>query len=188
MLLDVLKRIIKKTEVTKSVNKNNADHGILFEATNLIIHYGKQIPETFNNDVVKLLGIFISVREPNLKYLGLETMCKLSAINENLIEENDNLKTVLKSLRVNDISIKRRALDLLYLSCTPSTATKIVEELLAYAEDWADIQIKEELVLKIAILAERYAENLIWYIDVVVRLVGTSAGDFVTDDIWHRII
>lgn len=60
-------------------------------------------------------------------------MCKLSAINENLIEENDNLKTVLKSLRVNDISIKRRALDLLYLSCTPSTATKIVEELLAYA-------------------------------------------------------
>lgn len=71
MLLDVLKRIIKKTEVTKSVNKNNADHGILFEATNLIIHYGKQIPETFNNDVVKLLGIFISVREPNLKYLQL---------------------------------------------------------------------------------------------------------------------
>ncbi len=37
-LNDVLTRILTKTEVTKSVNKNNADHGILFEAVNLIIH------------------------------------------------------------------------------------------------------------------------------------------------------
>ena len=43
--------------------------------------------------------------------------------------------------------------------------------MLAYTEEWADLQIKEELVLKIAIVAEKYADNLIWYIDVVVRLV-----------------
>ena len=54
--------------------------------------------------------------------------------------------------------------------CTPNIASKIVEELLAYTEEWADTTIKEELVLKIAILAERYADDLIWYIDVVVRL------------------
>jgi AP-2 complex subunit alpha len=72
---------------------------------------------------------------------------------------------------MNDISIKRRALDLLYLMCNQNIAVKIVEELLAYTEEWADLQIKEELVLKIAILAERFAENQIWYIDVVVRLV-----------------
>lgn len=52
-------------------------HGILFEATNLIISYGKSVPDGFN-DIVKLLGVFISVRDPNLKYLGLETMCKFS--------------------------------------------------------------------------------------------------------------
>lgn len=88
---------------------------------------------------------------------------------------------------MNDISIKRRALDLLYLMCTEKTSTRIVEELLGYAEEWADIQIKEELVLKIAILAERFAENLIWYIDIVVRLVNSS-GEYVTEDIWFRII
>ena len=43
--MEALKKIIKKTEVTKSVNKNNADHGILFEATNLIIHYGPELPD-----------------------------------------------------------------------------------------------------------------------------------------------
>ena len=36
-LTECLTKIIKKTEVTKSVNKNNADHGILFEAANLVI-------------------------------------------------------------------------------------------------------------------------------------------------------
>lgn len=58
---------------------------------------------------------------------------------------------------------------------------------MSYSEDWADASIKEELVLKIAILAERYAEDLVWYVDVVIRLVGSS-GDYVTDDIWFRII
>lgn len=42
-------------------------------------------------------------------------------------------------------------------------------------------------MLKIAILSERFAENLIWYIDVVIRLVNSS-GEFVTEDIWFRII
>lgn len=99
---------------------------------------------------------------------------------------------------MNDISIKRRALELLYLMCTEKTSTRIVEELLGYAEgktkivfdfliEWADLQIKEELVLKIAILSERFAENLIWYIDIVIRLVNSS-GEYVTEDIWFRII
>ena len=48
-----------------------------FEATNLIISYGHRVPDALN-DIVKLLGVFISVKDPNLKYLGLETMCKLS--------------------------------------------------------------------------------------------------------------
>ena len=37
-LHDILDRIVTKTEVTQSVNKNNADHAILFEAINVIIH------------------------------------------------------------------------------------------------------------------------------------------------------
>lgn len=70
---------------------------------------------------------------------------------------------------------------------TPTSSTRIVEELLNYAETSADLQIKDELVLKIAILAEKFADNLYWYVDVVVRMVNSS-GDYVTEDIWFRII
>jgi len=119
------------------------------------------------------------------RYLGLETMCKLVHNNEELIEKH--LSTILKSLKSSDISIKRRALDLLYLMCTQTTAKRIVDELLGYAEEKVDLVIKEELVLKIAILAEKFADDLIWYIDSVIKLISSS-GDFVTDDIWFRII
>ncbi len=116
-LNECLNKIIKKTEVTKSVNKNNADHGILFEAANLVIAYGGAVGMELKGDIFKLLGIFISVKEPNLRYLGLETMCKFAMISTETLEEH--LNTIFKSLRENDISIRKRALELLYLISTP---------------------------------------------------------------------
>jgi len=49
-------KIMTKTEVTKNVNKNNSDHSILFEAFNLIIHYGDKSYEVLREDTIKLLG------------------------------------------------------------------------------------------------------------------------------------
>jgi len=42
------------------------------------------------------------------------------------------------------------------------------------------------MVLKIAILAEKFAENLNWYIDVIIKLIE-FAGDYVSEDIWFRV-
>lgn len=70
--------------------------------------------------------------------------------------------------------------------CNYNNVGKIVEELLNYTEE-TDMAIKEELVLKIAILAERFAPNLTWYLDVMIRLMSNS-GDYITDDIWFRVV
>jgi len=50
-----------------------------------------------------------------------------------------------------------------------------------------EFDLKEELVLKIAILAERYADNIRWYIDVIIKLIE-FAGDYVSEDIWFRVV
>ena len=99
---------------------------------------------------------------------------------------NDQLKTIIESLRDKDMSIRRRSLDLLYQMCNYNNVGKIVEEMLNYSEE-TDMQIKEELVLKIAILTEKFAPNLTWYIDVIIRLLSKS-GDYITHDIWFRVI
>jgi AP-2 complex subunit alpha len=40
-LNDVLTTILTNTEVTKSVNKNNGEHAVLFEAVNIVIKQGE---------------------------------------------------------------------------------------------------------------------------------------------------
>ena len=74
---EILLEIINKTEVTKNVNKNNSDHSILFEAIFLVIHYKDAAFEVLRKDIVSLLGKFISVKEPNIRYLALESMARL---------------------------------------------------------------------------------------------------------------
>ena len=58
------------TEVAKNVNKNNAQHAIVFEAVALAL--ALEADEDLLISAVSMLGKFISVREPNIKYLGLE--------------------------------------------------------------------------------------------------------------------
>lgn len=65
-LMEIL-RVLINVDVTRVVNRNNVNHGILFEATSLIIHYGDSIPQKRMDEVIKRLGVFISVREPNFK-------------------------------------------------------------------------------------------------------------------------
>ncbi|KAI3792826.1 hypothetical protein L2E82_06717 [Cichorium intybus] len=51
----------------------------------------------------------------------------------------------------------------------------------------ADFAMREELVLKAAILAEKFAPDLSWYVDVILQLID-KAGDFVSDAIWSRVV
>jgi AP-2 complex subunit alpha len=87
---EVLDRILTKTEVTKSVNKNNADHAILSSMTKL---------------------------------------AKLGDVGH-LIAEHQN--RILFTLKDGDISIRRRALDLVFAMCNESNAEELVDELLNY--------------------------------------------------------
>ena len=66
------------------------------------------------------------------------------------------------SLREADVSIRRRAMDLLFTMCDSTNADTIVEELLRYLPT-ADFALREELVLKMAIMAERFAPSVQWY-------------------------
>jgi AP-2 complex subunit alpha len=70
--------------------------------------------------------------------------------------------------------------------CDRDSARAIVGELQNYLPQ-SDYAIREELVLKMAILAEKYADDFSWYIDVILNLMS-QAGDFVSDDIWYRVI
>lgn len=186
-LTQVVSKILNETDVSDSINKSNADHAILFESVNLIVCWGSSGPVQLREGAMKLLGKFISVREPNIRYLGLMTMAKLAQLDGGSAENvKKHQSTVLVSLKDSDISVRRRALDLLFVMCDSDNAEKIVDELVAHLV-LADAAIREEMVLKIAILAEKYATDLRWYVDTILKLISIS-GDHVSDPIWHRVV
>ena len=61
----------------------------------------------------------------------------------------------MATLKDADISIRRRGLDLLFTMCNNQNVRDIVDELLKYLEI-ADFTMRDELVLKTAVLAERW--------------------------------
>ncbi|XP_024401232.1 AP-2 complex subunit alpha-2 isoform X2 [Physcomitrium patens] len=183
-LFETLQRILLGTDVVKNVNKNNASHAVLFEALALVMHLNAE--KEMLSQCVALLGKFIAVREPNIRYLGLENMTRMLLV----VDVQDIIKKhqaqIITSLKDPDISIRRRSLDLLYGMCDVTNAKEIVEELLQYLTK-ADFGIREELALKAAILSESFATDLDWYVDVILQLIE-KAGDFVSDDIWYRVV
>ncbi|ONL92845.1 AP-2 complex subunit alpha-2 [Zea mays] len=183
-LFEVLQRILMGTDVVKNVNKNNASHAVLFEALALVMHLDAE--KEMMSQCVALLGKFIAVREPNIRYLGLENMTRMLLVTDvqDIIKRHQ--AQIITSLKDPDISIRRRALDLLYGMCDVTNAKEIVEELLQYL-DTAEFAMREELSLKAAILAEKFAPQLLWYVDVILQLID-KAGDFVSDDIWYRVV
>jgi len=185
-LRSVVSKILTETDVSDSINKSNADHAVLFEAVNLIVCWGPAGPVQLRDGAMKLLGKFISVREPNIRYLGLMTMARLAQLEGSADGVKKHQATVLVSLKDADISVRRRALDLLFVMCDTDNAERIVDELVAHLA-LADAAIREEMVLKIAILAEKYATDLRWYVDTVLKLISIS-GDHVSDPIWHRVV
>lgn len=42
-------------------------------------------------------------------------------------------------------------------------------------------------MLKIAILAEKFATDFKWYVDIILNLIRL-AGDYVSEEVWYRII
>lgn len=184
-LNEALTKIITQTDGGGSVNKSNADHAVLFQAVNLIIHYGHDANERLRHQAMTLLGRFISTRDGNIRYLGLESMARLASL-EGPGPIQKHQQTVLVSLKDADISVRKRALDVLFLICDSENGMEVVTELINHLAA-SDGEMKEAMVLKVAILAEKYAQDLRWYVDSMVQVISL-AGDYVSDDIWHRIV
>jgi AP-2 complex subunit alpha len=168
----------------KNVQQNNAQNAVLFEAINLVIHL-----DTEHNLMVQIssrLGKFIQSRETNVRYLGLDAMTHFAARAETLDPIKRHQNIIINSLRDRDISVRRKGLDLLYSMCDSTNSQPIVNELLKYLQS-ADFAIREEMVLKIAILTEKYATDIQWYVDISLRLIA-MAGDHVSDEVWQRVI
>lgn len=183
-LQTILESILESSrEHIKNQQHSNIQNAILVDAVHL--GFANSMSSSWQRDSVTLLCKFVASTETNLRYLGLEMLGLIASSEEAIRAIQSNQDVILKRLADKDISVRRRALDLIYQSCDGSNAQSVVERLLEYLRT-AEMAIREELVLKIAVLAEKYAADLSWYLDILLKLMHT-AGQNVSDAVWYRV-
>ncbi|EDR27551.1 AP-2 complex subunit alpha-1, putative [Entamoeba dispar SAW760] len=166
----------------KPCNEKTIQMSIIFEVMSIVIKHEK---EEYFEILLPLLGTLVEDKEVNIRYLALDTFVLLGQANYKNVCQN-YLVHILNSLDEPDVTIRRRAVDVLYALCTPQSVRKVVNQLLHVLEN-DEGELKEELVVKISILAEMDPVRDQWYVDTML-LATCLGGEFVRPELWDRVL
>lgn len=174
---DILAQVATNTDSTKNVGNS-----ILYEAVRTILDIDADSGLRVLG--VNILGKFLTNRDNNIRYVALNTLIKVVAVEPNAVQRHRN--TILDCLRDPDISIRRRALDLSFTLINESNVRILIRELLAFLEV-ADNEFKPTMTSQIGIAADRYAPNKRWHVDTMLRVLSL-AGNYVKEQIMSSFI
>lgn len=174
---DILAQVATNTDSSKNVGNS-----ILYEAVRTILDI--EADSGLRVLGVNILGKFLTNRDNNIRYVALNTLIKVVAIEPNAVQRHRN--TILECLRDPDISIRRRALDLSFTLINESNVRVLIRELLAFLEV-ADNEFKPTLTTQIGIAADKYAPNKRWHVDTMLRVLAL-AGNYVKEPIMSSVI
>ncbi|CRK27437.1 hypothetical protein BN1708_014818 [Verticillium longisporum] len=157
---DILAQVATNTDSSKNVGNS-----ILYEAVRTILDI--EADSGLRVLGVNILGKFLSNRDNNIRYVALNTLIRVVAIEPNAVQRHRN--TILECLRDPDISIRRRALDLSFTLINESNVRVLIRELLAFLEV-ADSEFKPTMTSQIGMAADKYAPNKRWHVDTMLRV------------------
>jgi AP-1 complex subunit gamma-1 len=174
---DILAQVATNTDSSKNVGNS-----ILYEAVRTILDI--EADSGLRVLGVNILGKFLTNRDNNIRYVALNTLIKVVAIEPNAVQRHRN--TILECLRDPDISIRRRALDLSFTLINEANVRVLIRELLAFLEV-ADNEFKPTMTSQIGIAADKFAPNKRWHVDTMLRVL-TLAGNYVKEPIMSSFI
>lgn len=174
---DILAQVATNTDSSKNVGNS-----ILYEAVLTILDI--EADSGLRVLGVNILGKFLSNKDNNIRYVALNTLIKVVAVEPNAVQRHRN--TILDCLRDPDISIRRRALDLSFTLINEGNVRVLIRELLAFLEV-ADNEFKPVMTSQIGVAADRFAPNKRWHIDTMLRVLRL-AGNYVKEQILSSFV
>ncbi|KAF8369262.1 hypothetical protein HHK36_032729 [Tetracentron sinense] len=174
---DILAQVATKTEPNK-----NAGNAILYECVEAIM----SIEDNGGLRVlaINILGRFLSNRDNNTRYVALNMLMKAIAVDSQAVQRHR--ATILECVKDTDASIRKRALELVFLLVNDSNVKPLTKELIEYLEV-SDQEFKGDLTAKICSIVDKFSPEKIWYIDQMLKVLS-EAGNFVKDEVWHALI
>ncbi|XP_048318423.2 AP-1 complex subunit gamma-2 [Ziziphus jujuba] len=174
---DILAQVATKTESNK-----NAGNAILYECVETIM----SIEDNGGLRVlaINILGRFLSNRDNNIRYVALNMLMKAITVDTQAVQRHR--ATILECVKDSDASIRKRALELVYLLVNESNVKPLTKELVDYLEV-SDQEFKGDLTAKICSIVSKFSPEKIWYIDQMLKVLS-EAGNFVKDEVWHALV
>ncbi|KAL9055352.1 MAG: hypothetical protein Q9206_003179 [Seirophora lacunosa] len=174
---DILAQVATNTESSKNVGNS-----ILYESVLTILDI--EADSGLRVLGVNILGKFLTNKDNNIRYVALNTLIKVVAVEPNAVQRHRN--TILECLRDPDISLRRRALDLSFTLINEGNIRVLVRELLAFLEV-ADNEFKPVMTSQIGVAADRFAPNKRWHVDTMFRVLKL-AGNYVKEQILSSFV
>ncbi|VAI83010.1 unnamed protein product [Triticum turgidum subsp. durum] len=174
---DILAQVATKTESNK-----NAGNAILYECVETIM--GIEATSGLRVLAINILGRFLSNRDNNIRYVALNMLMKAMAVDTLAVQRHR--VTILECVKDADVSIRKRALELVYLLVNDTNVKPLTKELVDYLQV-SDDDFKEDLTAKICSIVEKFSQDKLWYLDQMFKVL-TLTGNFVKDDVWHSLI
>ncbi|MCJ1421142.1 clathrin associated protein complex large subunit [Xylographa parallela] len=174
---DILAQVATNTDSSKNVGNS-----ILYEAVLTILEI--EADSGLRVLGVNILGKFLANKDNNIRYVALNTLIKVVAVEPNAVQRHRN--TILDCLRDPDISIRRRALDLSFTLINAGNVSLLIRELLAFLEV-ADNEFKPIMTSQIGVAADQYAPTKRWHVDTMLRVLKL-AGNYVKEQILSSFV
>jgi len=189
---DVLAQVATNTETSK-----NAGNAILYECVQTIM--GVESEDGLRVLAVNILGRFLLNRDNNIRYVALNTLSRciveqrqsgreLSVVPADSDSANSassalqrHRQTVVDCLKDPDISIRMRALELIYHLVNHENVENLAAELLNYLV-LCPREHRGDICTRILRVVERYSPNDRWRVDTLITML-TIAGRESTRDV-----
>ena len=169
---DILSQVTTNTEALRNVG-----NAILYEAVTTILTIDAN--EGLRNLAINILGRFLVNRDNNIRYVALNTLSKV--VNTNFSAVQRHRATIIDCLKDPDISIRRRALDLVYSLVNRKNIRPLVGELLGYLLV-ADEELRPDITAKLCMVTGRYAPSKKWHVDTILRVM-MLAGQYIPENV-----
>ncbi|EKE42069.1 hypothetical protein ENUP19_0293G0007 [Entamoeba nuttalli] len=178
LMYSVLNFVIANTS-----NSRNVGNAILFETVKTILSI--EADETLLHNAVDVLIKLLNGKDSNFKYVALEHLQYLLEFAGTSIQKHKSI--IVECLKDRDHAIRKRALDLVYSLVNESNVVGLVKELLSFLQ-LSDIQFKQDVVIKICWLTDKFGPDIKWKFDSMLETI-TLAGDIVPEEVtWNFIL
>ena len=154
---------------TNTESSRNVGNAVLYECVQTI--FSLPVEAGLRVLAVNVLGRFLSNTDNNIRYVALNTLQSLVDTSDDGARALQRHKqTIVSCLRDSDITIRRRALGLVYALVDSRNIRPMTRDLLSYLVV-ADKTFRPNIAAKLCYLIERYAPSHQWRFDMTVRVL-----------------